>query len=340
VHRILIVFNKWWEFEPGFASLLSDYARPPELSGWWPNFHDHPRPRRDPAVPGAPRPAFPRAVFKHPWGQVEVWCISDLLEHLPDEGKWQSSSERKAERLSEMFRGEAPRLVIAVGTASAGDSETLNGSVVVGTTCFLHNSRPNGTNSYSNWQEGPFHQIIDSSLSTEEFARLVGSDDPTRREAENRFLPAPLHGASKPSIHANYDAVALGNMNVTNYEDYQATDQETIDAFRQSCPGAVFGSLETTHGLIRAMGGPRFLFISGIVDRLGRFDEDVAPKPYAQNSAGAHNAGLALAWMLPRIEGGARVAHRGTAQSRSSEELPESGVYQVIGEWLGFSPDR
>jgi hypothetical protein len=300
MHRVIIVFNKWWEFDPGFACILSDYARPIQLRDWWPTFNDHPRPRRNPTkLPGSPKPVLPRAVFKHKWGQVEVWCISDMLEHFPDKGKWQSSSERKAERLPEIFQGDPPSLVIAVGTASAGDFSSLNGSVVVGTKCFLHNSRPNGANSESNWQYDGFDIILDSDFSKEKFTDLLG---PSQVELAKRFLPTPLNGAREPSVHAEYGAVALGNINVTDYREYSSTDADTLATFRRRYPFEVLGSLETTHGLIRALGSSRFLFVSGIVDRLEHFHEDVDPMPYAQNTAGAHNAGVTVAWLLTRLQ--------------------------------------
>jgi hypothetical protein len=299
--RVVVVFNKWWEFDPGFACLLSDYARPPELKGWWPRLENHPRPRINPGLPGAARPAVPRAVFTPEWGQIDVWCISDLLEHLPDKGKWQSSSERKAERLPDIFSGEEPRLVIAVGTASAGDFVSLNGAVVVGTKCFLHNSRPDGANADSNWRDGPFDQLLDSSVAKDEFDELLGLHSAVPPDTAKRFLPAPLNPARDSGLHADYAAVALANVNVTDYKDYDATDADTLAAFRRTCPSGVLGSLETTHGLIRALGSPRFVFVSGIVDRLGHFHEDVDPRPYAQNTVGAHNAGVAAAWLLSRL---------------------------------------
>ena len=302
MERVLIVFNKWWEFDAGFACLLSDYARPPELKDWWPAFHDHPRHRRNPKLPGTPAPARARALFRRRWGLVEVWCISDLLEHFPDEGKWQSSAQRKAQRLVEIFRGDPPSLVIAVGTAASEGETSINGSVVVGTQCFLHNSRPDGANPDSNWRMASFDHLLDSSFAPEEFAELLGPVGTTQSEMATRFLPTPLHGVPQPTVRADYNAVALGNVNVTSYADYAATDAETVAAFRRQCPSALFGSLETTHGLIRALGGPRFLFVSGIVNRLGHFAEDVDPRPYAQNSAAAHNAGVTVAWLLPRLQ--------------------------------------
>lgn len=60
-------------------------------------------------------------------------------------------------------------------------------------------------------------------------------------------------------------------------------------------------SNETTHGLIRLQSDAPFLFISGITDTLGSFNAEVAPRPYSQNFAAAHNAGVVAAWLLPRI---------------------------------------
>jgi hypothetical protein len=299
----MVVFNKWWEFEPGFACVLNNEVRPAATKDWWPILHEHPRPRRNPKdTPDAVKPAFPRAVLGLNWGVAEFWCISDLLEHLPAGGKWQSSSECKAARMPEMFKGLVPSLVIAVGTAAAGDTMSLNGCVVAGTKCFMHNSRPNCTNRDSNWQTGPFNVLLGSEFSRGQFNVLFDWDDSIKSEIAKRLLPPPTNTASELRVYPEYDDVAVGNVNVSDYHDYEITDKETLAAFHLACPGDRLGSLETTHGMIRAIGTPRFMYISGIVDRLGCFHEDVDQKPYPQNFAGAHNAGVTLAWLLPRLE--------------------------------------
>ena len=298
--RVLVVVNKWWELDPLLFCLLSDYARPAGQLGW-PVLHDHPRPRGNPASPRVPAPAVPRAVFDVSPACIEVWCISDLLEHLPEKPRWQSSTERKAERLADVFAGASPSLVIAVGTAASDDRSSRNGSVVLGTKCFLHNSKPNGLNSHSDWQIGPFGLILDSSLAEEDFLALTSLETPLRPQASIRFFSPPLYPASQLQIMADYDAVACANLNVTDYSDYAATDREALEDFAKQSGNAVLGSLETTHGLIRALGPDRFMYVSGIVDRLIHFDDDVAPRPYAQNTIGAHNAGIVVSWLLPRL---------------------------------------
>ena len=81
-----------------------------------------------------------------------------------------------------------------------------------------------------------------------------------------------------------------------------SSDAATVKAFKDASMGLLPGSLETTHALMRALLGDRFMFISEIVDRYGHFEDDVGEIPYAQNLVGAHNAGIALAWMLPAID--------------------------------------
>ncbi|MFZ1935349.1 MAG: hypothetical protein WCB27_05775 [Thermoguttaceae bacterium] len=298
--RVLIIVNKWWEVDPLLFCLLSDYARPVGQLGW-PVLHDHPRPRRNPASPGVPAPAVPRAIFELSSACVEIWCISDILEHLPDEPRWQSSTERKAERLADVFASPKPSLVIAVGTAASGNQSSRNGSVVLGTKCFLHNSKPHGLNPHSDWQAGPFGSILGSSLAEEDFLTLTNLETPLRPRASIRLFSPPLYPAPQLQIMADYDAVACANLNVSDYNDYAVTDGETLEDFAKESGNALLGSLETTHGLIRALGPDRFMYVSGIVDRLIHFDDDVAPRPYAQNTIGAHNAGIVISWLLPRL---------------------------------------
>jgi hypothetical protein len=84
----------------------------------------------------------PRAVFDLPHSTAELWCLSDLLEHLHDLGQYQSSTEKKALYIPKVFRGGRPGLVIALGTAGSAETSSQNGCVVVGTKIFLHD--PNG----------------------------------------------------------------------------------------------------------------------------------------------------------------------------------------------------
>jgi hypothetical protein len=98
---------------------------------------------------------------------------------------------------------------------------------------------------------------------------------------------------------ANY--IALSDLNITNYDDYVWADPMALKDCMSSNPAYPVGSVETTHGLIRSMTDAPFLFVSGITNRLGYLNEEQAPRSIAQNFGAAHNAGIALAWLLPLI---------------------------------------
>jgi hypothetical protein len=299
--RIAVVFNKWWELDPALSAMISGSVRQHNALPW-PQLFSHPRARHNPNEPASPDRVRPRAVFATSFAIIDVWCVSDFLEHFPDKPKWQSSTERKAERLAEMFGLGDIDYCVAAGTAASGDYPSRNGSVVIGTRCFLHNAKPDGTNSDSNWQGGPFDTVLESKFTREEFALLSAVESRLKPEATLRMLPPPLNAAPELGIIADYDAVAVSSCNVTDYREYDLTDKATLEAFSKAAPLSILGSLETTHGLIRALGPDRFVFVSGIVDRLLHFNDDVGPRTYAQNTVGAHNVGVVLQWMLPRFE--------------------------------------
>lgn len=117
---VLAVVNKAWECDPVLAALLGE-AAPPLLRERWPTLLDWPRPRRNPTG-SAPQPPSsaprPRAIYTLERTVIELWCVSDLLEHYPDEARYQSSSQRKAERLPIILGGRTPDVVIGISTAT------------------------------------------------------------------------------------------------------------------------------------------------------------------------------------------------------------------------------
>jgi hypothetical protein len=231
---------------------------------------------------------------------VEVWCISDLLEHLT--GNLQSSTEQKAKLLPKVFRGRSPTAVIAVGTAAYPAKQSQNGGVIVGTKVFMHNAKPNGQNPDSDWRVGPFDFVIPSTLKPDEFTMLTTIDSPPSFDVRKRFLVALLNPAPVGELWAASDYVSLGTMNVTNYADYDAADPATVQSYLGLKDKSSAGSVDTTHGVIRVQSEAPFLFISGITDRVGWFHDEVDPRSYAQNTVAAHNAGVVLAWLLPKID--------------------------------------
>lgn len=296
--RVMVVINKWWECDPAIFAMLNDNARPPGSP--WPTSLQSARRRPDNKhlPPEDPKPA-PRAVFPYNNFQAEIWCISDVLEHL--DSSLQSSSEQKAKYLPKMFAyGRTPDVVIAVGTAEFPDPAVSgNGNVVIGTKVFMVDGHPNGSNPLSKWTAGPFEKLIDSNLPRPAFDQMVKFDVPG---ACNRFLAVPLIPAATPWVVADYINVALGAVNVTDYSEYALIDPVTAKTFWSKVQNAKAASIETTHGIIRTQSDSPFLFVSGIVDRFGQFDQEVNPRSHAQNTAAAHNAGVVVSWLLSRLD--------------------------------------
>jgi hypothetical protein len=294
--RVLLIINKWWECDPALAAMVNDNTRP--INSPWPNNLKPPRQRPELATVPNLYPV-PRATFEYNLFTAEVWCVSDLLDSL--DSTEQSSSEQKSDRLERIFEyGDKPGLVIAVGTASTPIAGTnQNGGVNVGTRVFMHDGYPNGTNASSNLSLPDFDQLIESTISRAMFAQVESMDV---TNARTRFLPVPINPSPSVDIGIGFEDVALGTINVTNPADYAAKDPLTLQAFEALKTRATAVSLETTHGLIRAKAGDSpFLFVSGIVNRFQRYNTDVGPRSDAQNTIGAHNAGVVLTWMLAAL---------------------------------------
>lgn len=303
--RVLVVVNKWWECEPVVGVLLNRYSK---LSGslGWPNFIDHPHKRPDKDnLPGVNPWPNPRLIYELENVSVEVWCISDLLEHLPDKSKYQSSSEQKMERMPIIFSLKQPDFVIAVGTAGYPSEETENGNVVVGTKAFMYNAHPTvNQNKYSQWYIGPFDKVMEPTISEEDFYSITSFTQSEVEEICSNFIIPPLNPAQTRKLIINYNYVALNCINVTDYKEYETVDKETLKSYKSKSgdlSGTFAKSLETTHGLIRTRTNAPFIFVSGITDRVGYFDKEVTPCQYAQNTTASHNAGVMVAVLLKKI---------------------------------------
>jgi hypothetical protein len=133
------------------------------------------------------------------------------------------------------------------------------------------------------------------------FSGLVDfkADVPT---ASNKFLAVPLAPSVIPWVLSDYINVALGAVNVTNYSEYALIDPNAAKTFWSKVQNAKAGSVETTHGIIRVQSDSPFLFVSGIVNRFGYFDQEVNPRSHAQNTGAAHNAGVIVSWLLKRLD--------------------------------------
>lgn len=283
--------------------MLNDVARPAAMLGW-PKLTSFPHQHKNPALPEKPGLIHqkPRLIFELQNMTAEVWCISDLLEHLPDKASYQSSSEQKWNNLDAIFDGNPVDVAVAFGTAAHPGANSENGSVVVGTRVFLHDGHSKGNeNPDSRWHGGPFDEVVNSSMTKEFFDQMVDIET-NPSSVKERLLTPPLNPTFASQFHTNFDYVALSEINVSDYTEYDKKDLETIDAYSAKNDLAHAGSLETTHGLIRLKSKAPFIFVSGITDRVGYFDSEVNPRTYAQNMVAAHNAGVFVAWMLPKLD--------------------------------------
>jgi hypothetical protein len=308
VKRVLIMANKWWEADPLCGVLIHDRARPAALTNF--RYLRYPAPRPVKPKPTDPRPPDPkpepRLVFDCAGAaSVELWCLEELMN--PAENS--SSTLEKARVLAGAISyggAAAPDLFIAFGTAGSREGVQVNGSVVIGRRVFIHDPRAHVHDRTGMWTPPQPDQLIDSAYPAQLLARL---DEQARYSAEARLLKCPVSPADPPLTFVGNGFASLGVVNITNYDEYVWADGEAIAtfqaamaaAFKTASPVAQVGSVETTHGVIRSASESPFLFVSGITDTEGLFDFQVTPRVYAQNFVAAHNAGVALAWLLPGI---------------------------------------
>lgn len=291
MQRILLIANKNWEAEPILNALLNKKFRPENLNN--PSLVNYPLYTKQ----GEP---FPRAVWKLENFQFELWCIENIMAPNPDASnkEYYSSSEQKNIDLEKVFHfsQDEVALVVAIGTAGYSSEVSKNGSVIIGSNIFIYDGHPNDDNPVSKWHnQNYFGKLIESVISDKIVNKLQEqlSIEITKLYFQKRLLSVPLNTMEQPQIIFGKELVALSNVNVTNYTEYKIKDLEGLQSFQQTCSGKELGSVETTHGVIRVHAADKpFIFISAIVDRLGYFDTDVAPKEFAQNFSGSFNAGF------------------------------------------------
>lgn len=312
--RVLIIANKNWE-ATALTNVLLDAKACPDMFPW-PVKLTHPLPPHIESTSSKPKP---RAVFhfqershgKTHDVQVEVWCIQDAMNPSVSS----SSTKEKDEVLAVMYFGgkvevdtdKDPDFVVAFGTAGFPGETSYNGCVFVGANTFIHDPFKDDLTNDGYWHDEQTGGLIrPSSLSAELFnpsCRIF--DDSLKAQVESRFLAPPMNPARKQILIAAANYTSVGVVNITNYDDYAWADEETLHAFKEACQEhrerPPIGSVETTHGVIRLQSETPFIFISGITDRIGHFNMEVGPRPYAQNFACAHNAGVVAAWLIPRI---------------------------------------
>lgn len=295
--RVVLIANKNWEVEPILSALLNYRMRPNELPN--PDVLNYPW-----KLPAGS--AQPRAMWNSFQGcAIELWCVQDIMD-----AAWNpSSSEGKNACLPRIFnyKVEKADLVLALGTAGYGsETENNNGCVVVGSNIFIHNFHPNGGNPNSKWDDPVnFEKLLGSTIPATFFdlfdANLTSS-------VGQRLLRPFLNPPPNIQVLNSGDFLGLSTVNITDYRDYATADQIGLAAIAAAGINSKVGSVETTHGVIRLQSDAPFVFMSGITDRAGHFDDDVNgvdsngnKKTEAQNFTASFNIGVCLAWLMPKI---------------------------------------
>ena len=286
--KIAVLANKWWEAVPLVSVLQHAREIKPEFSGCPSAFDilEYRQPRE--TVNG------PRLKCVIGDSAVEVWCLEDLIA----KGKNTSSSREKEKALRQFGAQQLQdaSLVIAFGTAAAPKRE-FNGNVVIGCRVFVSDARNEEDGSEFVTSDRFGHIVNSSTERLLQDQRLLASV----AEAESRLLKVSNNASPSPAIYMSPSYVSVGVVNVTDSQSYEDVDRKALEQFAGVNDGFEALSVETTHGLIRLSSDKPFLYVSGILNEVGGFAEEVKSRRYAQSFAVSHNAAVSLAWMLPFV---------------------------------------
>lgn len=235
----------------------------------------------------------PRLRLQFDSTRIDVWCIEDLIP----EGRDTSFTAEKLTAIQFLKERhiDPGSLVIAFGTAASPNAD-FAGSVVVGCKVFVTDAKEDDKGSPTASISDKLNSIIGSSSGE----ILIGSINQERiNDAELRFLSARNGAAVVPKLFASPTSVSVGVVNVSNNKEYKKWDSAALERFAVVASGSYTLSMDTTLGLVRLSLNNPFLFIAGIANRVGFFNEEVGNRKYSQNFAAVHNAAICLAWLLP-----------------------------------------
>lgn len=292
---VFLIVNKSWEVEPVLNALTSAEFRPKGLP--YPNELDSPR--RDGDHRATPRATYYFGDAQGIQLRAIIWCLQDVM----DLAKSASSSAEKYRVLPTLYRDYAPvDLVVAAGTAASVEiTASLNGSVLLGGRFFLHDARSFDQTSTSNLNLPAFDTVLDGGATAALFSLLsaeLQAAGTTQRLVPVINLPGPvaLPTPAIPQVLIDQHSIALGTLNVLDYNQYDKADAATLTAWAATGTGPAV-SVETTHGLIRlgAPAGVPVLFASGIANRVGFYGPE-ATKPHRYLAS--FNLGTVLGDML------------------------------------------
>lgn len=240
-----------------------------------------------------------RYVLGH-W-EVIIRCIEDMLPpNDPDIVETSGShSQMKAMLLPGYIRKDKPEVILSVSTAESTPrlevgGASQNGCVVLGCAYYMYDARALDPTSPSRLDVK--RSFFVSKPPKDVWDILFYSS----QVAPNRFLPAPNAPADALRVIPDEDAMAVGILNVVNYQVYAKADPEAYNAAQKEFGKVKLpATLETTHGIVASSAGTiPTIFVSPITDRYTKFNEDVKGK---QNYVAAYNAGVTVAAFLSRL---------------------------------------
>lgn len=307
MERILIITNKSWEADAALSAMFNaDFYN--ALPAAYKNFnglslqpgYDFPRSQPQGA-------ATPRAIYKTADLSIEIWCLNNVMTPSDNQADYfyYSRDSQKAKDFHKIldYSGDAVKLVIAVGTAGAPTEVSKNGGIVIGSGVFPYNS---GKETTAPYQTDQFGKLVTSTVPDDLFNQLniaLATID-MKLFFESALLSPPGDPSSIPFVIADKNIVAISDMNVSSYDDFDTCDPLAVKAFSDLKKAnklvQTAYSVETTHCLMR-LESPcdNFMFISLITDRSKYFDTDDASRPHAQNFSASFNGGVFLCCLVP-----------------------------------------
>jgi len=146
-------------------------------------------------------------------------------------------------------------------------------------------------------------EYVECVVASEVGRKILASSDiqAIRTKIPSRFVVPPNSSSNNPTVIADLHQVALSVVNVLDNRLYHTYDSLALERFNSKALSGEIRSVETTHGLIRLCIDQPFLFVSGVTNQLGRFEEEFSSPQYPQAFVASHNAAVTLSWLFPSL---------------------------------------
>jgi len=253
---------------------------------------------------------------------ADIYCIQNLFK----EGENSSNSELKYGYLMDLFKNNTFRINDCDGILSFSTSESTpinqgtdgneskNGCVYVGNTFFLSDQKENDPTTLSNLKIG-----LKTTNNTEIYYEQPICDGlyEVLNFMKMNLRSAHMNSSNKVECIADKSFTGIGVVNVMDYSCYRTADEIAYKKFidTHDCNKDLPIGIETTHGVVMKaindimcemkmkaeMPSDKNIpvnFISPIVDRYLKFDDDVDGKYGKQNFICSYNGGVVTGHML------------------------------------------